>query len=198
MKIRSLFVAGFVALGFVALIPDDNWNRFQAAGSQEDDTSQTRLTAWMAGIRMGNEFPITGVGPNNFVHVNMNIYGSSNPFVQHNVFVQAVSELGYPGLLLFVGMIVGCFYNHRNTRKLLVEKQIEDPFLNGLSHGLDLCLIGFLVNGCFITVLYYPMFWIIMILSVTLHEVVQRMAVSAEAKSNLEPFPMHGNRRKAD
>jgi len=186
-----------VALGFVALIPDDNWKRFQVAGSQEDDSTQTRVTAWLAGIRMGNEFPLTGVGPSNFTHVNMNIYMSSNPFVQHNVFIQAFSELGYPGLLLFVGMILGCFYNNRYTRKLLAEKQLKDPFLIGLSHGLDLCLVGFIVNGFFITVLYYPMFWIIMILSVALHDVVQRIVVSAETKSNLESFPTQWNWRKA-
>jgi putative inorganic carbon (hco3(-)) transporter len=171
---------------FISLIPEDNWARFQGMGSEQDKTGRSRIELSHAGIRMANEHPLTGVGPNNYVFVNENIYHNDLHVVQHNVFIQAVSELGYPGLTLFLMMIFSCFCNNRKTRRILQEKQIDDSFLYGLSHGLDISLIGFIVNGFFITVLYYPFFWMLMILSVALLDTAKRLE-----KDNIENNPIY-------
>jgi probable O-glycosylation ligase (exosortase A-associated) len=170
-----------VATAIIALIPEDNWARFQSMGSDEDRTSQSRLALWRAGMRMASEYPVTGVGPNNFIYVNTEHYFSELSEVQHNVYVQAMSELGYPGLMLFLMMIFGCFYNNRKARKMLQEKQIDDSFLYSLTHGLDICIIGFIVNGFFITVLYYPFFWMLLILNVALLDAVKQACSNSQA-----------------
>lgn len=174
-------VAGVVALTLLslivlALIPDDNWERFRAMGTEEDSSGQSRLSLWSAGIRMALENPLSGVGPNNFVFVNTQHYMSIYTVVQHNVFIQAASELGFPGLALFCAMIFVAFRNHAATRRILRERRIDDPFLRHLSHGLDICLVAFCVNGFFITVLYYPFVWMLFILSAALKDVAQNMA----------------------
>ena len=38
-----------------------------------------------------------------------------------------------------------------------------------MSHGLDAALIGYLACGFFVTVLYYPFFWINLAMTVALH-----------------------------
>jgi hypothetical protein len=38
-----------------------------------------------------------------------------------------------------------------------------------MAHGLDAALIGYLASGFFITVLYYPFFWINFAMTVALH-----------------------------
>jgi O-antigen ligase len=179
-KFLGFVLIGITAITFVVLIPDDNWVRFQIMSTEEDSSGQTRLDLWRAGIQMTNEYPLTGVGPNNFVYVNQTRHGSDLPFVQHNVFIQASSELGYPGLMLFVAMVIGCFYSQMKVRRILNEKGIEDPFLYGLSHGLDLSVVGFAVNGLFITVLYYPFFWMLLALSVSLSDVVRQLEPSSQ------------------
>ena len=40
-----------------------------------------------------------------------------------------------------------------------------------MAHGLDAGLVGFLVAGFFVTVLYYPFFWIQMTMTVSLFSV---------------------------
>lgn len=179
-KIFTLVLLLIVAGSYTALIPKDNWTRFQSMGTDEDRTGQSRRELWRSGVRMANEYPLTGVGPNNYIYVNQEIYHSGLNQVQHNVFVQAMSELGYPGLILFIVMIIGCFINHRKVRQILNEKKMNNSFLYGLSHGLDICLIGFMTNGFFITVLYYPFFWVILVLSVSLLNIVKNTADKVE------------------
>ena len=179
-KMIGLVLLIVVAVGYIALIPEDNWARFQRMGTEQDNTSQNRLELWRAGVRMANEFPLTGVGPGNYMYVNQNHYNLKLEHVQHNVFVQAMSELGYPGLILFIVMIIGCFMNHKKVRQILNQNKMNNSFLYGLSSGLDICLIGFIANGFFVTVLYYPFFWMILILSASLLTIVKNTADKLE------------------
>ena len=182
-RVMAFLLVSIAAAIFLLLIPEDNWKRFQNMGTEEDKTGQERIKLLRAGIRMANEYPLTGVGPNNFVYVNKNIYHSDLHLVQHNIFIQAASELGYPGLFIFLMMIAGCFYNNIKTRRILKEKGADDLFLYRLSDGLDICLIGFIVNGFFITVLYYPFFWTLLVLNVALSDIVKQLA---EGVSNIK------------
>lgn len=179
-KIIGLATLAALSMMAVALIPEDNWQRFRTMGTEHDESGQSRLALWSAGIRMALENPLTGVGPNNFVYVNTQIYQSVYAVVQHNVFIQAASELGLPGLLLFIAMIITAFRNNRATRQALANRGISDNFLIATSHGLDFCLFAFCVNGMFITVLYYPFVWILFIVGVSLRDIAEQTAARVE------------------
>ena len=45
-----------------------------------------------------------------------------------------------------------------------------------MAHGLDGALVGFLVCGFFVTVLYYPYFWINLAMTTSLYEAAKRWA----------------------
>jgi hypothetical protein len=173
-----------ICVATLALIPEDNWARFQAMGTEADSGGSMRLRLWRSGIEMSTDHPLFGVGPNNFIDANQNYYDADLHHVQHNVFIQAASELGYPGLFILLLMMKGCLSNHRKTRELLKSNAIKDPFLYGLSHGLDICILGFAVNGLFITVLYYPFFWTLLYLSVALLGITKHVVRQSEAKLN--------------
>jgi putative inorganic carbon (hco3(-)) transporter len=182
-RVVGLVAVAVIGLSVIAVIPADNWERFQNMGSSEDATSQSRLTLWTSAVRMLNEYPITGVGPNNFTYINVQHYHSELAEVQHNVFLQAGSELGYPGLLLLLGMMAAYFVNQKKVREQLVKSNLKESYLYGLSHGLDICMIGFMVNGFFITVLYYPFFWMLLILSTSLKKAVEIRTKQEETKT---------------
>lgn len=175
-KVLGIVGIAIVAMTFVFIMSGENLDRFMGSGTKEDKTGQQRVELWNAGLRMANENPFTGVGPNNFVYVNRKIYSSEYHLVQHNTFVQALSELGYPGLILFIIMILGCFNNQIKIRKLLRVNRIEDNFLYYMSHGLDIGLIGFIVAGFFVSVLFYPFFWMLLIINVSLLDVSKQLS----------------------
>lgn len=153
----SLFLL-LVAGGVILVMPESFAKRFESMG--EDRTSTHRLERWTHGLQAMNQFPIFGVGfqawteyyPQNFT---MEDRGS---LLVHNIFIQCGSELGYTGLAVFSAMILACFLTTKKVRKL--AEHGDDKFLPVLSYGFDAALVGFLVSGSFVTVLYYPYFWI--------------------------------------
>jgi hypothetical protein len=85
-----------------------------------------------------------------------------------------MSELGYSGLAVFICLILVTLTNNAKTRKLvMINTTIENRFIYNMAHALDASLIGYLVSGFFVTVLYYPYFWINLSLTVALNNVAK-------------------------
>ena len=76
----------------------------------------------------------------------------------HNIYLQAAAELGAIGLISFLLLILYAFINNARTRAM--SKDFDNRLFFNVSYGLDAGLIGFLVAGSFVTVLYYPFFWV--------------------------------------
>jgi O-antigen ligase len=166
----------------------------------EDDTSQARLLYWGRGIEMMNRYPITGIGYANWLQYSTDnyepIFGKGGrPMVQvsHNIFTEAGSELGYTGLFIFIGLIGMTLYTNHRTRKLAKRRSDGLSFPVAMSHGLDAAMMGFLAGGFFVTVLYYPFFWINYAMTVALHHSVasdsKRMVSRPVRGSAPEPSP---------
>jgi O-antigen ligase len=163
----GLILLSLVAAVTTLFIPHESVERFKIAGS--DKTSMHRLERWKSGIDAMNKHPLLGIGFEawpEYYPANYTIEIQGSPLV-HNVFVQCGSELGYTGLAVFLVMILACFRNTSKVRQLSQGK--EDQFLARMSYGFDAGLLGFLGSGFFVTVLYYPYFWIHCAMTVCLH-----------------------------
>lgn len=157
------------ALGWL-MMPAEQLARMDAIGS--DETSMQRLTVWRYGIDMAKDNPILGIG-----------YANWGPYVErfhppphllsHNIFIEAVSELGLIGLFSFIALIVVTFIMNRRSRKMAARLQDGD-FLRYAAFGLDGSLIGYVVSGLFVTVLYYPFFWVNLALTVSVYRATKR------------------------
>lgn len=159
-KARASIVLIAASVAVVLLVPPETKDRFSSAG--EDETSTSRLTLWRLGIQMANDHPLLGVGyrnfaPYSFQHGGQTIVGTHLP---HNIFIEAWAELGYLGLIAFVMLISLTFLVNFRTRKLARGLGERGGFLRLSALGLDGALVGYLASGFFVTVLYYPYFWI--------------------------------------
>jgi O-antigen ligase len=164
----ALALVGFLAFHFV---PEEQKKRFDSAG--KDQTSVTRLDNWKKGLKMAEMNPVFGVGYKNW-QVADRQYFDGNGFLPHNIFVECMSELGYSGLAVFICLILVTLTNNAKTRKLvMINTTIENRFIYNMAHALDASLIGYLVSGFFVTVLYYPYFWINLSLTVALNNVAK-------------------------
>lgn len=191
---------GLIALITVAgilytILPDEQIARFTEIG--EDRSSILRLAHWEFGLtEIIPKYPILGVGYYNWgaylfdtipsgvgtaeylgyvVPGGAGRWGIQEP---HNIYIQAAAELGITGLFIFLLLAIYAFVVSARTRSM--AKELDNRLFFNLSYGLDAGLIGYLVAGTFVTVLYYPFFWIQIAMIVMLSNVVSRMITQRE------------------
>jgi len=157
------------ALWFI--MPAEQKTRFDSMG--DDNTSVARLTLWRHGLEIMRDYPILGVGYESWLPYYRQHYRTDGQ-VSHNIFIQAGAELGYTGLLAFVALIVATFLANARTRRRTVGDGEWGAFLRSMAFGLDAALVGYLVAGFFVTVLYYPFFWMNLTLTATLYLITER------------------------
>jgi O-antigen ligase len=124
-----------------------------------------------------------------------NIYGLRDQQLPHNIFIQCASELGYSGLLVFFLMILYTFINNSRTRNLVLrwdkeKKEVKSRFLYYMAHGLDGALVGYLASGFFVTVLYYPYFWINLAMTVSLNSIARMQTNNSMGVEDSKKYQM--------
>jgi len=168
-RMRGLLLTVVLGASIWFVLPEQQKTRFTEMG--DDKTSQSRIEYWRNGIEIANQYPWLGIGYNNWIFYYPLHYPQSTSIggyqLPHNIFVEAGSELGYVGLGAFLLLIGWTFKMNAATRKLSRgDPHGHVPYY--MSLGLDAGLVGFLVSGFFVTVLYYPYFWINFALSAAL------------------------------
>lgn len=178
---KVLIAVSIVAVMFYHLLPEEQISRFKESG--EDATSLQRLEYWSIGIDLAEQHPVFGIGYKNWMPYVSRLYPEGvGPLekveVPHSIYIEAAAELGYAGLICFLGMIVTAFIVNHRTRR--IAKEVSPAFIRYLTFGLDAGLIGFLVAGAFVTVLYYPFFWVQLAMIVMLNINVKIIAQKSE------------------
>jgi O-antigen ligase len=172
-----------VAAAAFYFLPDEQKQRFTEMG--DDKTSQQRLHYWKFGREIMHDHPVLGVGYGNW-WIYFHHSGKATEWAQepHNIFIKAGAELGYSGLICFVIMATLIFIINARTRR--IAKGLNNQFLYYMAYGLDAGLVGFLVAGFFVTVLYYPFFWVLMAQTVALFSVSSKLAMNDYQRTSIE------------
>lgn len=177
----SAFV--MVALVFLAVASGEYWRQMGAIGSDTDynQTSESgRRQIWSRGIGYMLDNPLLGVGPNNFSVAE----GTLSPLATrqqfgvgvrwnaaHNSFVQIGAELGIPGLLVFVALLVSAFAALIGSER----QRRRNPAFSGrvleLRQALTASLIGFVVGAFFLSLAYHEMLYTLLALAVSMEKI---------------------------
>lgn len=170
---------------------DRYWTQMQTIVRPNQDYNLTdetgRVKIWERGLGYMLSRPAFGVGMGNF----QTAEGTISPMARrsesghgvrwgaaHNTFVQIGAELGIPGLLLFVGLILSVFVTLRRvTRYARAGPQMKD--LSRLAQSLMAALIGFLVGGFFLSLAYADMLYTLVALSLALAKVTRLQLAAA-------------------
>jgi len=184
VRIRTL-VAGAMAvwIGWLAL-PAEQKARFETMG--EDDTSQARLTLWREARQVVAAHPVFGIGYANWRPYHQARTGREGEVV-HNTVLEAASELGYPGAAMFLALVGMTWITNRRTRRRARRLGEWGRVFRGMAIGLDLALLGFFVAAQFMSVLFYPIFWMLFAMTTSLSEVSRRMKVGVRKRRRVRP-----------
>jgi len=179
---KAMLITAISAAVLYSVLPEEQKDRFRQMGT--DETSLTRRQYWSDGIKIMNDYPVLGIGFQNWLPYYKTHY---NPWGQlpHNIFVEAGAELGYTGLIAFILLIVATFVVNHRTRRI-AKRLPRGSLLYNMAHGLDGALIGYLVAGFFVTVLYYPFFWINLAMTTVLHNVTLKTAREVRSRGQVQ------------
>ena len=167
-KVLCVCVILFSILWF--FLPEEQKDRFQSIG--DDRTSQQRILYWENGVEMINDHPFLGVGFFNYVPYYEIAYRKDMLYksaeLPHNIFIQVGTDAGYIGISIFLILLAYAFLKSRETVRSLRQR---DSLFYIFPVGLNVSLLGFLIAGQFVTVAYYPFFWIHISLVVVVYNV---------------------------
>lgn len=169
-KRRSFGLVAIILLVFSLPIfmSERDLSRTKEMGGVTDTTASNRLARWGKGVEMVKKNPLLGVGYQNWAVADAKYFDGEGQEC-HNIFIECASELGFPGLFVFVLLIIACFRSNFETIRTALLS--GDIFAANLAKSLNLALIAYLVAGCFVTVLYYPYFWVNLAMSVALNNI---------------------------
>jgi hypothetical protein len=156
-----------VAIGLSSLAPPGYWHQMQTLTSVEEDynwdSNQGRRQLAIRGMQYMARYPLFGVGIGNFGRAEGTISTiADEPGTQwsapHNSYVEMGAELGVPGFVLFIGLIVGCIVAPWRLRRRVPagwERGTgEEQFLFHSVVFLPLAAIGFAVPAFFVSFAY--------------------------------------------
>ncbi|MDT8453266.1 MAG: O-antigen ligase family protein [Gammaproteobacteria bacterium] len=166
---RNMAVITVMIVAMINVLPQEQLARFDSIG--EDRTSESRLLLWEHAIETIKFNPM-GIGYNNWAEYYETIYQPVRLEEIHNTILESFVDLGYPGGILFLIMIITAFVmNRRSRREALAMNTVEGRTVAAIASGLNLGLLGTFVAAVFMSVLFYPMFWLAFALTSALRHV---------------------------
>ncbi|WP_395830876.1 O-antigen ligase family protein [Elstera sp.] len=124
-----------------------------AAEDGIDESAMGRIYAWGAAIQMATTRPLTGVGLDNFLS-NYYFYSShwdGKNHAVHSTWFGVLGETGFPGLAVFIGMIVVSLRSSLKASRILDRTPGVSPNARAMGRALVAGLAACCVAGTFLT-----------------------------------------------
>ena len=133
------------------------------------DTSG-RSSIWTVAWRVVEAHPVLGVGNDNFIlvegrYVNqpgavLATYIIGNPRVVHNAYLEALADLGVPGLLTLLAVLVGSI--GAGVRAAWMFERLDDRPMELLSRCVVLAIVAVLTAAVFVSSEYGKYLWLLL------------------------------------
>jgi putative inorganic carbon (hco3(-)) transporter len=196
-KMLAFVLVSLMAVGVYQFAPDKYWNRIATIRQAErDESAQGRINSWSAAWEMFKDHPL-GVGQDNFA-VRFPEY-QGNTFthnmwgrVAHSLWFTLLAELGIPGALLYALLL------RANWRSLWhLTKLPEDDENRRLAYLLSIAffggLAGFFASATFLSVLFYPHYWVLTAMIVATEKTLGKRIPAAGAPVTASYLPAGGS-----
>lgn len=149
---------------------------------EEDKSAQGRIKAWRVAINVAND-RLTGGGFETFQPRVFAIYGEGGRDQRdvHSIYFEALGEQGYPGLILFLALLVLTWLKCGATIRL-AKKSPELTWARDLAAMIQVSLVGYMTAGAFLGLAYFDLVYHLVIIAVVVHLLVQRSQTESVAR----------------
>ncbi|MEZ5989674.1 MAG: putative O-glycosylation ligase, exosortase A system-associated [Planctomycetota bacterium] len=150
----ALGVMLLLVVAFFQFAPQHVIDRIYSIGDSSDSSAHSRLTSWAIALRMIGAFPVWGVGLRNFQDhyhefAQGLVPGSGFAFVAHNSYLQIWAEGGTVAFVLYIALLVACFWTLRRLR--LASRRVPGAdWIFNYSRMFEATMAGFVVGSVFL------------------------------------------------
>ena len=158
---------------------------------KQDASAQERLTVWHEALGIAHARPFTGGGyhSTSIASVLHQFYPGARPLAVHDIWLEVLSENGFPAFFVWLGMLLLGFLNIRRIRRLARG----DPTLawaEDLARMSQVTLIAFVTAGSFLSMGYYDFTWALLVTLAATREIIARAPKAVSAESDVRtPAP---------
>lgn len=170
-------ILGALGLALAVIAGPAFWKEIRSTTDYESGTGDIRLEIWKAGLRMWAGNPLLGVGAGNFRWA-IGDYQSAEQFtkfgrslggsiIAHSLPVELVAELGTLGAIATLGLTVGTWRAlgrvRRRAREAERRGQTDEArgSLGIYADAIRAGILAILVNGVFLSLLYFSYLWLL-------------------------------------
>jgi probable O-glycosylation ligase (exosortase A-associated) len=181
-------LSGLLFLAAGSVIPEQWWDRMGTIQTYESDGSaMSRLHSWRVAWQLALDLPLTGGGfwaledPATY-----RMYGTEGSHSAHSIYFSILSEHGFPGLFLFLGLLISCLWSLFRVRRILrgVPSGVE---IIRFSLMVEASIVAYMISGTFLTMAYFDLFYHLVSFVIVL-KILARQEVTTKGRSALDGF----------
>lgn len=198
-----------IVAGLAWAAPEGYWEQMQTIIHPEADYNwdalQGRRQLAIRGMQYMTSHPLFGIGIDNFGRAEATISefaiaAADDPnapgikwSVAHNSYVQVGAEMGIPGFVLFIGLVVGCIVSPWYLRRLIPDSWArgtpDEQFMFQASVYLPIAGLGFGVPAYFVSFSYADPIYILTAMTAALSAAVHAHVRQLEQEKGLTAHP---------
>ena len=196
---RRLLVLAVASIALAVGAPPGYWKQMATILSPKEDYNYTDMEGRKAvmerGIGYMTQYPAFGLGINNFPRAecsispklaSLRINGPMRCTAPHNSYLQAGTELGVPGLLIWVSLVIGGIFAPARLRRRLPKTWKRgtgsERFIYNATSFFALAMVGFAVTSFFVSFAWMDPVYLMAGLLTGLY-IAARVQIEGEASS---------------
>ncbi len=182
---RTLLLVLMVGLLLVQFVPDSVVNRLETIKeADEDDSFMGRVIAWKISAAIALEHPFFGGGfravqvqyvwdmfktaPSPLDFLDLPI-PEMRALAAHSVFFEIMGDFGFLGLLIYLLIFVQPFLNRFAIKRMVAQLGPSFTWARDLADMLMLGVLAFLAGGSAVSLAYYEVTYMVIMLMAVLH-----------------------------
>lgn len=182
-RLVGLLAFGVLAFFVMNFAPEGWFSRVETIREYKEDQSAVgRMTSWRVAWKLALDRPLTGGGfwalPHDEIFQRY-VPGYPASHSAHSIYFGVLGDHGFPGLVLFVGLIVSCFASLVRLRRSVRDKP-EAMWLVNYCQMIEASLMAYAVSGAFLSMGYFDLFYHLVSFVILLKVIARREGFVAD------------------